>query len=151
MATNDFEPLRALLHRAIARYLTITPRGVILAGESQAMPRVAVRIMGYGGARTLYRKHKPVCRSLDGVAAVTHQDKRCAECGDKDVCTPQVRVDLIVRGRPYRLLLAFTGARNFLEYVARLDQRGIKIADTEHEISVVPRGAWGEVRFREIN
>ena len=111
MAPNDFEPLRALLHRAIARYLTITSRGVILADEAKALPRVVVRIMGYGGARTLYRKRKPVCRSLDGVAAVAKADKRCAECADRDTCTPQVRVDLIVRGRPYRLLLAFTGAR----------------------------------------
>ena len=150
MTSNDFEPLRALLHRAIARYLTITSRGVILADEAKALPRVVVRIMGYGGARTLYRKRKPVCRSLDGVAAVAKADKRCAECADRDTCTPQVRVDLIVRGRPYRLLLAFTGARNFLEYVARLEQRCIKVDDTEHEISVLPHGAWGEVRFREI-
>ncbi len=150
MSRHDSDPLRDLLHRAIARYLTVTPRGVILAGEPQALPRVAVRIMGYGGARTLYRKHKPVCRSLDGVAAVAQQDKRCADCVDRDACTPQVRVDLIVRGRPYRLLLAFTGARNFLDYVARLEQRGIQIDRTDHEISVVARGTWGEVRFRDL-
>ena len=141
MSRHDSDPLRDLLHRAIARYLTVTPRGVILAGEPQALPRVAVRIMGYGGARTLYRKHKPVCRSLDGVAA---------DRVDRDACTPQVRVDLIVRGRPYRLLLAFTGARNFLDYVARLEQRGIQIDRTDHEISVVARGTWGEVRFRDL-
>jgi hypothetical protein len=150
MAHNDFEPLRALLHRAIARYLTVTPRGVVLADQAQPLPRVAVRIMSYGGARTLYRRHKPVCRSLDGVAAVKDQDKRCAECTDLDACTPQLRLDLVVRGRPYRLLLAFTSARNFLEYAVRLDQRGVKIDATEHELSVIPRGSWGEVRFREL-
>ncbi len=150
MARNGFEPLRALLHRAIARYLTVTARGVVLQDQSQALPRVVVRIMGYGGARTLYRKHKPVCRSLDGVAALADQDRRCAECMDRDTCTPQVRLDLIVRGRPYRLLLAFTSARNFLEYVALLDQRGANIAASEHELVVVPRGSWGEVRFREL-
>lgn len=150
MSRHDSDPLRDLLHRAIARYLTVTPHGVILAGEPQALPRVAVRIMGYGGARTLYRKHRPVCRSLDGVAAVAQQNKRCADCVDRDACTPQVRVDLIAHGRPYRLLLAFTGARNFLDYVARLEQRGVQIDRTEHEISVVARGTWGEVRFRDL-
>jgi len=150
MATNDFEALRAILHRALARYLTVTPRGVLLADEQQPLPSIAVRILGYGGARTLYRKHRPVCRSLDGVAAVTDQDKRCAECPQRDECTPQVRLDLIVRGRPYRLLLAFTSARNFLGYVGRLERDRIDLASVEHELLVVPRGSWGEVRFREL-
>jgi hypothetical protein len=150
MATNDFEALRAILHRALARYLTITPRGVLLAEEQQPMPRIAARILGYGGARTLYRKHRPVCRSLDGVAAVTDQDKRCAECPQRDECTPQVRLDLIVRGRPYRLLLAFTSARNFLGYVGRLQSDHLDFTTVDHELLVVPRGSWGEVRFREL-
>jgi hypothetical protein len=106
MATHDPKPLKAILHRALARYLTVTPRGVLLDALPQPIPSIPVRILAYGGARTLYSKHKPVCRSLDGVAAVIDQDKRCAECAQLDECTPQVRLDLSVRGRPYRLLLA---------------------------------------------
>lgn len=150
MATHDPKPLRAILHRALARYLTVTPRGVLLDALPQPIPSIAVRILAYGGARTLYSKHKPVCRSLDGVAAVADQDKRCAECAQLDECTPQVRLDLIVRGRPYRLLLAFTSARNFLAYVGVLERDHIDLAGSEHQLLVVPRGSWGEVRFRPL-
>ena len=89
-------------------------------------------------------------RSLDGVAAVTDSDKVCAECDDRDRCTPQVRLDLIVEQRAYRLLLAFTSARNFLEYDARLRRDGVLLEEALHQITVVNRGAWGELRFRII-
>ena len=149
MNHDDLVPLRAILHRAIARYLTVTPRGILLADEAAPVQRLVVRVLGYGGARTLYRKSRPACRSLDGRAAVTDTEKRCADCADRDECTPQVRVDLIVRSRPYRLLLAFTSARNFLAYVGSLDSRRVKVDSIEHQIDVVPRGSWGELRFRE--
>jgi len=148
MDQNDVEPLRAILHRALVRYLTVTPRGFVLVDEPSAVPIVQARILGYGGARTLYRKRKPACRSLDGVLAVSDPAKRCAECPDRGECTPQVRVDLIVRRRAYRLLLAFTSARNFLEHVARLQATGVAVEQIEHEIRVLPRGSWGELRFR---
>ena len=149
MNYDDLVPLRAILHRAIARYLTVTPRGVLLADETAPVQRLVVRVLGYGGARTLYRKHRPACRSLDGHAAVTDSEKRCADCPDRDECTPQVRIDLIVRSRPYRLLLAFTSARNFLAYVGSLESRRINVDSIEHQIDVIPRGSWGELRFRE--
>ena len=113
-------------------------------------PDVEARILGFGGARTLYRKRKPVCRSLDGVAAVTDPDKACAECADLDKCTPQVRLDLIVERGAYRCLLAFTSARNFLEYDARLRRHRVVLAAALHEITVVNRGSWGEMRFRVV-
>jgi hypothetical protein len=146
---QDPEPLRALLHRALARYLTVTPRGFMLDGRAEPAPRITVRILGYGGARTLYRQRKPVCRSLDGTVAVTVPNKRCDHCELSDSCTPQVRVDLVVDGRPHRLLLAFTSAKNFLAYVGRLKAQRAAFEDMQHELVVVARGGWGEIRFRE--
>jgi len=113
------------------------------------VPRLVVRILGYGGARTLYQQRKPVCRSLDGVAAVTDSDRRCDRCPQADSCTPQVRIDLVVEGRPHRLLLAFTSARNFLGYVGRLEVQQVAVDAIRHELLVVPRRGWGEVQFRE--
>ncbi len=148
MDYRDVEPLREILHRALVRYLTVTPAGLLLQKGELPRPNVEARILGFGGARTLYRKRKPVCRSLDGVAAVTDSDKVCADCEDREKCTPQVRLDLIVEKRALRCLLAFTSARNFLEYEARLRRDGVVIEEALHEITVVNRGSWGELRFR---
>jgi hypothetical protein len=146
---QDPQPLRDLLHRALARYLTVSPRGFVLDGRAEPVPRLVVRVLGYGGARTLYQQRKPVCRSLDGVAAVTDATKRCESCPQLDSCTPQVRVDLVVEGRPHRLLLAFTSAKNFLAYVGQLEGRRVAVKAVRHELLVVPRRGWGEVQFRE--
>ena len=146
---QDPQPLRDLLHRALARYLTVTPRGFVLDGDGEPVPRLVVRILGYGGARTLYQQRRPACRSLDGIAAVTDSNKHCACCPQLDSCTPQVRVDLVVEGRPHRLLLAFTSAKNFLAYVGRLEVDRVAVDAVRHELLVVPRRGWGEVHFRE--
>ncbi len=148
MDYRDVEPLREILHRATTCYLTVRPAGLLLDKGKPPRPDVEARILGFGGARTLYRKRKPVCRSLDGVAAVTDPDKACAECEDREKCTPQVRLDLIIERHAYRVLLAFTSARNFLEYEARLRRDGLLLEQTLHQITVVNRGAWGELRFR---
>lgn len=146
---HDPQPLRDLLHRALARYLTVTPHGFVLDRGGDTVSRLVVRILGYGGARTIYQQRKPVCRSLDGVVAVTDPAKCCDHCPQLDTCTPQVRVDLIVEGRPSRLLLAFTSAKNFLAYAGRLEAQRIAVDSLQHEILVVPRRGWGEVQFRE--
>jgi len=148
MHDDDLEPLRAILHRALTRYLTVTPRGLMLAGETRPAPVAEARILGFGGARTLYRDRKPACRSLDAVASIDREGRRCAGCADLGACTPQVRVDLIVDKHAYRLLLAFTSARNFLEHVAMLQHQGVDPLAVDHVIRVLPRGSWGELRFR---
>lgn len=146
---HDPQPLRDLLHRALARYLSVTPRGFVLDGRDAPEPRIIVRIPGYGGARTLYRQRRPVCRSLDGVAAIGDPEKVCNRCSKASSCTPQVRLDLVVEGRPHRLLLAFTSAKNFLTYAGKLDAQKVAIDDGQHELLVIPRRGWGEVQFRE--
>ena len=147
---QDPQPLRDLLHRALARYLTVTSRGFVIDGCVEPVPRIVVRILGYGGARTLYQNRRPACRSLDGVVAVTESGKRCDSCPQVDACTPQVRVDLVVEGRPHRLMLAFTSAKNFLAYVGTLEAQRVAVDAVRHELIVVQRRGWGEVQFREV-
>lgn len=151
MRDDDLKPLRDILHRALTKYLTVTPRGLLLTGGGGRPVTVAeARILGFGGARTLYRDRQPVCRSLDAVAALGQPERRCAGCADLAACIPQVRVDLIIDKHAYRLLLAFTSARNFLEHVGRLRQAGIDPLRADHQILVTPRGSWGELRFRVL-
>jgi hypothetical protein len=150
MDHGDLQPLRAILQRALTRYLTVTPRGMLLAGSSRPSALAEARVLDFGGARTLYRERKPACRSLDAIASIDHEGRRCAGCGDRDACTPQVRVDLVIDKHVYRLLLAFTSATNFLAHVGDLRQRGIDPLRVDHEIRVVARGSWGELRFRHL-
>ena len=148
MSRPDVEPLRELLHRALVRYLTVRPRGFELQPGDRIRPLVEARILGYGGARTFYRDRKPQCRSLDGVRPVTGDtDRSCADCEARARCTPQVRLDLIVERRPFRLLLAYSSAHAFLVYEAELRQRRYAIEDVVTKITVVNRGSWGELRF----
>lgn len=146
---QDPLPLREILHRALARYLTVTARGFVLDDGAAPVPRLVVRILGYGGARTRYERRRPTCRSLDGLVAVTAPAKRCDCCPTADSCTPQVRVDLSIEGRPHRLLLAFTSAKNFLAYAGRLELQRVALHEVRHELVAIPRHGWGEVRFRE--
>ncbi|HKK53128.1 MAG TPA: hypothetical protein VKA74_16140 [Myxococcota bacterium] len=148
MPRRDVQPLRELLHRALVRYLTVRPRGFELVPGDPFRPSVEVVILGHGGARTLYEKRRPKCRSLDGLRPVTgDRDRSCADCPDRPGCVPQVRIDLIVDRRPFRLLLAHTSARAFLVYEAELRQRGQRLEDVTTKITVVNRGSWGELRF----
>ena len=148
MSRPDVEPLREILHRVLVRYLTVRPRGFELQSGERLRPVIEARILGHGGARTLYQHRKPRCRSLDGVRPVTGDTHRsCADCKLRLRCTPQVRLDLIVERRPFRLLLAYSSARAFLVYDAELRQRRVAIEDIITKIAVVNRGSWGELRF----
>lgn len=150
MAHDDLEPLRAILHRALTRYLTVSPKGLVLVGEKRPVLVAEARILGFGGARTLYRDKKPDCRSLDAITSVNKQGRHCAGCPDFTVCTPQVRLDLVIERHAYRLLLAFTSARNFLEYAADLQRQSVDLLAADHRIRVIPRGSWGEVQFNKL-
>ncbi len=145
----DAEPIRAILHRAVIRYLTVTRAGLRLRREPKPVREVSARVLGFGGAKTLYRKHRPVCRSLNGVISVTDPTRSCATCDDRRGCTNQVRVDLVIHTSAYRCLLAFTSAENFLRYDAGLRQQGNEIEAVDTLIRVVDRGTWGELRFSE--
>lgn len=148
MPRPDVEPLRELLHRALVRYLTVRPRGFEIHPSAPPRPSVEARILGHGGARTLYEDRRPKCRSLDGVRPVTGDSTRtCAECPKRSGCVPQVRLDLVVDRRPFRMLLAYSSARAFLVYEAELRQAGRRIEDVVTKITVINRGSWGELSF----
>ena len=145
---RDIEPLREILHRALVRYLTVRPGGFELQSGERLRPVVEARILGHGGARTFYQNRQPVCRSLDGLRPITGDTNRvCSECEARERCTPQLRVDLIVERRPYRLLLAYSSARAFFTYEAELRLRRVAIEDVLTKIAVTNRGSWGELRF----
>lgn len=144
---SDIEPLRAILHRAMVRYLSASPRGFLLERRAAPRPALDARILSFGGARTLYRDRRPDCRSLDGVHSASHTGRRCGPCDKRNACTPQVRLDLLVDAQAFRLLLAHTSARNFLAYEADLRVKKIPLDEPLHRLEVVNRGSWGEVRF----
>lgn len=137
--------LQELFATSFARYLAIRPSGIQLPhGVIHASLRVTLR--DSRPARTLYHDHHPQCRSLDGIRSVTH-DRACADCLLRPDCTPQIHIDLIHDRVPYRLLLAYTSARNFLLFLSRLGKQGRGLPQSDVILSVLNRGRWGELRF----
>ena len=147
MTFDDVQPLREILQRALARYLTVRPGGFQFVDGGRLHTQIDARILGFGGARTLYRNRKPACRSLDGIHSMHEKTLTCADCRSRASCTAQVRLDLLVDGKPFRLLLAYSSAKNFLAYDASLRQLSIDLERVLHQLRVVDRGSWGEVRF----
>ena len=147
MNPQQAEILRDIVQRMMARYITVRPLGIDLGNNRKLIPALNGRILDYGAARTLYRNRRPVCRSLDAVKAIKDANKLCQQCVDRDNCTGQVRLDLLFENCPYRLLLAYTSAKNFLLYTGKLAEKKIEIQTTDTKIVVVNRGSWGELRF----
>ena len=147
MNPQQAEILRDIVQRMMARYITVRPLGIHLGNNRKLIPALNCRILDYGAARTLYRNRRPVCRSLDAVKAIKDANKLCQQCIDRDNCTAQVRLDLLFENCPYRLLLAYTSAKNFLLYTGKLAEKKIEIQTTDTKIVVVNRGSWGELRF----
>jgi hypothetical protein len=147
MNPQQAEILRDIVQRMMARYITVRPLGIDLGNNRKLIPALNCRILDYGAARTLYRNRRPVCRSLDAVKAIKDANKLCQQCVDRDHCTGQVRLDLLFENCPYRLLIAYTSAKNFLLYTGKLAEKKIEIQTTDTKIVVVNRGSWGELRF----
>lgn len=138
--------LEELLEQALTRYLPVRPGGLEIDGR--LVPAVRARIRSFGGARTLYRGRKPRCRSLDAVVSLQRRD--CGDCPDRKHCTPQVRLEIDVDGRPFRLLLSFSSARNFLFYARDLRKLGASPETTDTLVTVLDRSSWGELRFEKV-
>ncbi|MBD3337026.1 MAG: hypothetical protein GF355_16045 [Candidatus Eisenbacteria bacterium] len=138
---------RDILRRTTGRYLTVRPRGLVISPRHPPLPILHVRILDHGAARTLYHQRQPVCRSLDAVKPLKNPQVFCTDCSQRRACTPQVRVDLTFEHAPYRLLLAYTSAKNFLLYNSTIAETGRGLCDVMTQIQVVNRGNWGELRF----
>jgi len=137
--------LNDLFASSFARYLTVQPTGLRFP-HGLLQSSVPATLLASRPARTLYKNRKPVCRSLDGIRSIKEQAS-CTACAERKACTAQVYLELLVEGVPYKLLLAYTSARNFMYFVSRLKQQGQDLQNAEVIISVRDRGRWGEVRF----
>lgn len=140
----DPNPIKDILYRMTARFLNVRPHGMIIEGQPRGT--IKARILAKGPARTLYRGRRPHCRSLDSIRST--DGKICSECYDFKHCTSQVRLHLLCEDEPYRLLLAYTSAKNFLLYCDLLATKRLDVIKVTTVISVVDRGSWGELRFR---
>lgn len=138
---------RLILARTAARYLNVGPSGIQITTNSPPLTTLRAHILDHGAARTLYQQRKPACRSLDGVRSLQDPQLHCAQCVQRSICTPQIRVTLVYDHLPYRLLLAFTSAKNFLFYCTKLRTQHRELADVLTQIRVLNRGTWGELRF----
>ena len=137
--------LQDLFTDAFARYLAVRPGGLQLP-HGLLVSTLHVRLLTCRPARTLYENHQPRCRSLDGIQSIT-EGRACAACLLRKTCTPQIYLEMLHDHVPYRLLLAYSSARNFMLFASRLRQQGQPIENAEVILSVRDRGRWGELRF----
>jgi hypothetical protein len=147
MRDHEAQIYQDILQRMTARYLTVRPTGIEIPDQPERRTHLDVKILNHGAARTLYRGQRPVCRSLNGIQAMGDANKHCAACPAQAQCTPQVRVELLFEGMPYRLLLSFTSAKNFILYLTLLHKRRLDLQTVKTRIRVANRGSWGELRF----
>jgi len=137
--------LHDLFADAFARYVAVRPGGLQLP-HGTIVQTLRVRLLTCRPARTLYENHQPSCRSLDGIQSIT-EDRACAACLLRKTCTPQIYLEILHDHVPYRLLLAYSSARNFMLFASRLRQQGQPVENAEVILSVRNRGRWGELRF----
>ena len=134
-----------LFSSSFARYLSVHPTGLRFP-YGRICPSVEATMHRCRPARTRYRNRKPVCRSLDGITSIKDGND-CASCPDRKNCTAQIYLEMTIEAVPYRMLLAYTSARNFMQFVSRIRKQGLDIENTRILISVRDRGRWGELRF----
>jgi len=145
----EFSTMRELAARAFARYLPVLPAGFRLSADN-IVPTLQASVIQYRPARTLYKNRTQVCRSLDGIRAIS-KEQECASCLFRRVCTPQICLEILHQGVPWRLMLAYTSARNFLLFKSRLEKEKIPLENSTILISVRDRGRWGEVYFSSVS
>ncbi len=144
-ARPDGSYAQDLFANAFARYLSVRPTGIQMP-YGPIVPSLCARLLTCHPARTLYQHHQPICRSLDGSHALA-EDRACAACLQRPTCTPQIYLELLHDHVPYRLLLAYRSARNFMLFASRLRQQGQPIENAEVILAVRDRGRWGELHF----
>jgi len=137
--------LNDLFADAFARYLAVRPTGIQFP-HGRLCASLSADILACRPARTLYQNKKPVCRSLDGIQAI-QEGRACASCLLRKTCTPQIYLELLADGVPYRLLLAYSSARNFMLFASRLREKQQPVENAQVTISVRDRGRWGELHF----
>jgi hypothetical protein len=138
--------MRDLFARSFCRYVKVTPTGLQISPD-RLLSTLTATVLTFRPARTRYQNRKPACRSLDGIQSVTTR-RCCASCLLRRNCTPQICLDMLHENIPLRLLLAFTSARNFMQFVSQCQKRTQPVEDTDVLITVRDRGRWGEILFQ---
>ena len=147
MSNHRQDPLDQIRRSARLRYLTVKPEGFVLESGGKILATLPAEILGHGGARTLYRGRKPHCRSLNGVHVIEDTEQLCGDCYQRQHCTPQARIDLLIERKVFLLLLSHTSARRFLVFVDELTDEGREPEGASIHLRVINRGSWGEVAF----
>jgi hypothetical protein len=141
---ESLAPVREIIVSASARYARLVPQGILLPCASVPYNPLAVTIVTYKPARTLYVNKQPMCRSLNGMVSLQY-NRRCVICDDRRICTPQFALEILYRGVPFRLMLAYTSAKNFIAFLRTLHSQHFEGAFVD--IAVLDRGKWGEACF----
>jgi hypothetical protein len=145
-SVGSMAPVRDVIAQSLIRYATITPKGILLPHAAIPYNPLDATIITYGPARTRYFNRKPLCRSLDGLHSIDNRTL-CSACRDSRSCTPQIALDISYCKLPFRLLLAFTSAKNFLAALRTINPSAGNIQGIEISINVTDRGHWGEAHF----
>jgi len=143
---ESLAPIRQIIAQSMSRYASVTPKGILLPCASMPYNPLPINIITYKPARTRYIDRKPVCRSLDGARSVDRKQS-CLKCLDVRTCTAQIALDFRHRGVPFKLLLAFTSAKNFVVLIQKLSAAATPLEKAAIEIRVTDRKTWGEVHF----
>jgi hypothetical protein len=141
--SNTLNQIRA---QSSARYATITPAGVILPQTTLPYNPFTVNLVTYGPARTRYLNKRPLCRSLNGTTSA-NTGQSCNRCDNTRSCTPQIALDVMYNKIPFRFMLAFTSANNFLALSRILLIKKIPLQGALINITIINRGKWGEASF----
>jgi hypothetical protein len=136
---------RDVVYRSFCRYLRVTPSGFQLP-SGDLLQSLPVLLLRFHHARTLYKDKKPSCRSLDGIQSLT-EGRSCASCLLRKNCTPQISLEFLHDHMPFRLILSYTSARNFLSFLSTLTNHRQPVENAHVLISVRDRGRWGEICF----
>lgn len=147
--SSDIHTVREILGRSFSRYLTVKPCGLELR-PGKILQSISAHLLTFRPARTLYRNRKPVCRSLDGIQSLT-EGRACSSCLLRKACTPQIYLELLYESVPFKLMLSYTSARNFLTFLSTLRQKKEPVEGSVVLITVRDRGRWGEVCFSSVS
>ena len=147
---SHISTIREVFARSFSRYLKVSTAGFQPPHAEQPLPAISAIILTFRPARTYYQNRKPICRSLDGVQALT-ENRTCASCLFRKSCTPQICLEILYEGIPLRLMLAYTSARNFMLFVSKQIKAGTPLEGSPVKLSVLDRGRWGEICFASEN
>jgi hypothetical protein len=143
---ENLAPLREIIASVCSRYALITPKGIVLPTSTTLYNPLPATIIIYKPARTRYVNKKPLCRSLNACTSLNDKTS-CVSCSYRRTCTPQIALEILYRSVPFRIMLAYTSAKNFVSFLRTLHTTIDHTENALVEISVIDRGKWGEAKF----